>query len=54
MAEQDDGVVASVGGFKIMMRCDAAAPLVANGGGFVGCQLPKDHVGAHEVKITWK
>ena len=37
----------------IRQPCDAPAPLVVNGGRYVGCQLDKGHEGQHEVKISW-
>lgn len=46
---------ASFGGGVMTMRspCGAAAPLVANGGGYVGCQLVQGHDGEHSITIKW-
>jgi hypothetical protein len=33
--------------------CPAPAPLVLNGGPYVGCQREDGHDGPHEVRITW-
>jgi hypothetical protein len=39
----------------LRVPCGAAAPLVVNGGGFVGCSLAKHPWPEvkHEVRITW-
>lgn len=36
-----------------VLACRAPAPLVVNGAAFVGCILPEDHEGPHEVRVTW-
>jgi hypothetical protein len=33
--------------------CSAPAPLVVNGGTFVGCSREQGHEGQHQVTITW-
>lgn len=33
--------------------CNAPAPLVVNGGQYVGCQGIAGHEGNHEVRINW-
>jgi hypothetical protein len=33
--------------------CPAPAPLVVNGGGYVGCSREAGHDGPHTVTITW-
>lgn len=41
--------------YKILITCDAPAPLVVNGAAYCGCSLPKDHEEVdHEVTIKWK
>lgn len=37
----------------LVVNCSAPAPLVVNGAPYVGCQLPDNHEGQHEVKVTW-
>lgn len=43
----------TVNGSVIRMPCDAPAPLAMNGAVYVGCSLPKDHSGQHEVTVKW-
>lgn len=38
---------------NLVVPCRAPAPLVVNGSPYVGCQLPENHDGQHEVKVTW-
>lgn len=37
----------------LKVSCGAAAPVVVNGGGFVGCSLASGHAGSHEIKVSW-
>lgn len=36
-----------------VVSCSAPAPMVVNGAPYIGCQLPDNHEGNHEVKVTW-
>lgn len=56
-AKDGTPVFTQTGGWNvssIRVPCGAAAPLVVNGGGFVGCTKDKhDADEKHEVRITW-
>lgn len=49
----DGEIYASGKDVRIRQSCGAPAPLVANGGGYVGCTLDKGHDGAHKVDVQW-
>lgn len=37
----------------IVGRCNAPAPAVVNGGGYLGCALDAGHDGQHSTTLTW-
>jgi hypothetical protein len=37
----------------LTVRCEAPAPVVVNGGAYVGCVRDKGHDGLHKVEIQW-
>lgn len=41
-------------GVEIAVPCGAAAPIVANGATFIGCQSKKNHEGPHSITIKWE
>lgn len=46
-------ITSSIQASALTVPCGAPAPLVANGAAYVGCSLPKDHEGQHQVTIKW-
>jgi hypothetical protein len=39
--------------FHLRNPCDAPAPAVGNGIGYIGCSLDVNHPGDHEARIRW-
>lgn len=39
---------------RLLAPCGAPAPVVVNGGAWVGCSLPSGHAGSHEVTVKWE
>lgn len=39
---------------KVRNLCNDAAPLVVNGGAYIGCRLEEGHEGQHYIEIWWK
>lgn len=37
----------------IKLKCEYPAPLVVNGGSYIGCQKDAGHEGQHEIRIEW-
>lgn len=50
----EGGQIITGGNVGIFVPCGAAAPLVANGAGFIGCQLGRGHTDNHSVTVTWR
>ena len=46
-------VIPQEGEEVLPVPCNAPAPLVVNGGQYVGCQGIQGHEGNHEVRINW-
>ena len=56
IASKGASVAALSGDFpsgRLVLRCEAPAPLVANGAPFVGCSKEQGHEGDHEVTVRW-